>query len=143
MRVLQFAFSNNPRADDYKPHSYPRNCVVYTGTHDNNTTLGWFKGIELEDTVQSKEEKEKERQLALEYLGSDGGEINWDFIRMALMSVANTTIIPMQDVLGLGSEARMNLPGTTKGNWRWRFTPDMLTEEIKDRLKKLTSLYGR
>jgi len=143
MRVLQFAFGNDPKADDYKPHNYPRNCVVYTGTHDNNTTIGWFKGSELEDTTQSKEEKQWERQLASEYLGSDGTEINWDFIRLALMSVADTAIIPMQDVLGLDSEARMNLPASMKGNWRWRFTFDMVTDEIKDRLRELTVLYGR
>jgi len=143
MRVLQFAFDSDPKADDYKPHNYPRNCVVYTGTHDNNTTIGWFKGNAIEDTTQSREEKKREKQFALKYLGTDGHELNWDFIRLALMSVAHTAIIPMQDVLGLGSEARMNFPGTTEGNWCWRFVPDMLTEEIKDRLKELTALYGR
>ena len=143
MRVLQFAFGNDPKAADYKPHNYSRNCVVYTGTHDNNTTIGWFRGSRMEDTTQSGEEKKSERQSALKYLGTDGHEINWDFIRLALMSVADTALIPMQDVLGLGSEARMNLPGTTEGNWCWRFTSDMLTGEIKARLKKLTALYGR
>jgi 4-alpha-glucanotransferase len=143
MRVLQFAFGNDPKAADYKPHNYPRNCAVYTGTHDNNTTIGWFRGSTLEDTTQSREEIEVERQIALKYLGTDGREINWDFIRLALMSVAHTAIIPMQDILGLGSEARMNLPGTTEGNWCWRFGPGMLTEEIKDRLAELTTLYGR
>lgn len=143
MRVLQFAFGSDPKADDYKPHNYPRDCVVYTGTHDNNTTIGWFKGSTIEDTTLSKEEKEREKQIALKYLGTDGHEINWDFIRLALMSVAHTAIVPMQDILGLGSEARMNLPGTVEGNWCWRFVPDMLTEEIKDRLKELTTLYGR
>jgi len=143
MRVLQFAFGSDPKADDYKPHNYLRNCVVYTGTHDNNTTIGWFRGSRIEDTTQSKKEKERERQSALKYLGTDGHEINWDFIRLALMSVADTAIIPMQDVLELGSEARMNLPGTTEGNWCWRFVSDMLTEEIKGRLKELTALYGR
>jgi 4-alpha-glucanotransferase len=143
MRVLQFAFGSDPKANEYKPHNYPRNCVVYTGTHDNNTTVGWFRGSRMEGANQSKEEKKSERQSALKYLGTDGHEINWDFIRLALMSVADTAIIPMQDVLGLGSEARMNLPGATEGNWCWRFAPDMLTEEIKDRLKELTALYGR
>ena len=143
MRVLQFAFDSDPKADDYKPHNYPRNCVVYTGTHDNNTTIGWFKGSAIKDTTQSREEKKREKQVALKYLGTDGHELNWDFIRLALMSVADTAIIPMQDVLGLGSEARMNFPGTTEGNWCWRFVPDMLTAEIKDRLKELTALYGR
>jgi 4-alpha-glucanotransferase len=143
MRVLQFAFGSDPKADDYKPHNYPRNCVVYTGTHDNNTTVGWFQGSAAEDSTQSNEEKEVERQLALEYLSTDGHEINWDFIRLALMSVADTAIIPMQDVLGLGKEARMNLPGTAEGNWCWRLAPDMLTGEIKDRLRELTAVYGR
>jgi 4-alpha-glucanotransferase len=143
MRVLQFAFGNDPKADDYKPHNYPQNCVVYTGTHDNNTTIGWFKGSDVEDSTQSKRERERERQSALKYAGTDGHEINWDFIRLALMSVADTAIIPMQDILGLGSEARMNLPGTTSGNWCWRFTSDMLTDAIKGRLKELTLLYGR
>jgi 4-alpha-glucanotransferase len=143
MRVLQFAFGSDPKADDYKPHNYLRNCVVYTGTHDNNTTIGWFKDIALEATNQDWDDKKNERQAALKYLGTDGHELNWDFIRLALMSVADTAIIPMQDVLGLSSEARMNFPGTTKGNWRWRFIPDILTAEIKDRLKELTLLYGR
>lgn len=143
MRVLQFAFGSDLKADDYKPHNYPRNCVVYTGTHDNNTTIGWFKGSAIEDSTQSREDKKREKQIVLKYLGTDGHEINWDFIRLASMSVADTAIIPMQDILGLGSKARMNLPGTTKENWCWRFVPDRLTEEIKDRLKELTAIYGR
>ena len=143
MRLLQIAFGRDPKADEYKPHNYPRNCVVYTGTHDNNTTVGWFRDTSREDTTQSREEKDREREAALKYLGRDGQEINWDFIRLALMSVADTAIIPLQDVLGLGSEARMNLPGTAQGNWRWRFTFDMLTDEIEERLKQLTIIYDR
>jgi 4-alpha-glucanotransferase len=143
MRVLQFTFGSDPKADDYRPHNYPRNCVVYTGTHDNNTTIGWFRGEDVKDSTQSKKEREREKQAALKYLGTDGHEINWDFIRLALMSPADTAIIPMQDILGLGSEARMNLPGRAEGNWCWRFVPDMLTEEIKARLKKMTALSGR
>src|SRR5512136_140573 len=142
MKVLQFAFGSDPEADDYRPHNYPQNCVVYTGTHDNNTTLGWFKGQDVKDTTQSKAVWEKERQVALDYLGTDGHEISWDFIRLALMSAADTAIIPMQDILGLGSEARMNIPGRTEGNWCWRFAPDMLTQQIKARLRKLTELSG-
>ena len=116
---------------------------MYTGTHDNNTTIGWFKGEDVKDSTQSKEERKREKQFALKYLGTDGHEINWDFIRLALMSVADTAIIPMQDILGLGSEARMNIPAKSEGNWSWRFVPDMLTQEIKNRLKELTTLYGR
>jgi 4-alpha-glucanotransferase len=143
MRVLQFAFGSDPKADGYRPHNYPRNCVVFTGTHDNNTTVGWFRGEDVKDSTQSKEEREKEKRVALSYLGTDGHEINWDFIRLALMSAADTAIIPMQDILGLGGEARMNLPGRAEGNWCWRLAPDMLTEGIKARLKKLTALSGR
>jgi len=143
MRVLQFAFGSDPKADDYKPHNYPRNCVVYTGTHDNNTTLGWFRGKDVKDCTQNKEEREREKQSALKYLGTDGHEVNWDFIRLALMSVADTAIIPMQDILALGSEARMNLPGKAEENWCWRFVPDMLTREIERRLRELIALYGR
>lgn len=138
MRVLQFAFGGDAKADEYKPHNYSRNCVVYTGTHDNNTTVGWFRDVGVEDTTQTAEEKRREREMALKYVGSDGQEIHWDFIRLALMSAADTAIIPMQDVLGLGSEARMNRPGTAQGNWRWRFTFDMLTDDIKNRLRDLT-----
>ncbi len=143
MKVLQFAFNNDPKADDHKPHNFPNNCVVYTGTHDNNTVIGWFRDEIGGTTTMNSEEIIKERQLALKYLGTDGEEINWDFIRLALASVADAAIIPLQDILGLGSEARMNRPGTREGNWRWRFTFDMLTDDIKSRLKEMTSLYGR
>jgi 4-alpha-glucanotransferase len=143
MKVLQFAFGNDALADEYKPHNYIPNCCVYTGTHDNNTTIGWFKGGREEVTTRTQQEMEEERKRALSYLGTNGSEINWDFIRLALMSVANIGIIPLQDVLGLGSEARMNIPGTIKGNWRWRFTFDMVTDDIKSRLQGLTRLSGR
>jgi 4-alpha-glucanotransferase len=143
MRVLQFSFGSGRKADEYRPYNFPRNCAVYTGTHDNNTTIGWFRGDDVKDSTQSKEEREKEKKVALTYLGTDGHEINWDFIRLALMSAANTAIIPMQDILGLGSEARMNLPGRAEGNWCWRSTLDMLTGEMKARLKRLTTLSER
>ena len=143
MRVLQFAFGGDVKADDYRPHNYPSNCVVYTGTHDNNTTVGWFREGEVGESTQSREERKRERKFALKYVGTDGGEINWDFIRLAMMSVANMVIIPLQDVLGLGSEARMNRPGTTEGNWAWRFSGDMLTDATKDRLRELAVIYGR
>jgi 4-alpha-glucanotransferase len=143
MRVLQFSFGTGLDADKYRPYSYPPNSVVYTGTHDNNTTIGWFRGEDVSDSTQSREDREREKQVALNYLGTDGHEINWDFIRLALMSAADTAIIPIQDILGLGSEARMNLPGKPEGNWCWRFTSDMLTEGIRARLKKLTALSGR
>jgi 4-alpha-glucanotransferase len=143
MRVLQFSFDSGPNAYEYRPYNYPRNSVVYTGTHDNNTTIGWFRGDDVEDSTQSQEDRAREKQVALTYLGTDGHEINWDFIRLAFTSAANTAIIPLQDILGLGSAARMNIPSRAEGNWCWRFTPDMLTGEIKGRLKELTALYGR
>jgi 4-alpha-glucanotransferase len=143
MRVLQFAFGNDPKADEYKPHNYPRNCVVYTGTHDNDTTLGWFQNVNPDSSTQSQKERDAERKRALKYLGTDGHEINWDFIRLALQSVAAMAIIPLQDVLGLGSEARMNIPGTASGNWRWRFSWDMITPQIKSRLLEMVRDSGR
>lgn len=143
MRVLQFAFGNDPKADDYKPHNYPRNCVVYTGTHDNDTTMGWFRNANPASSTQSRTERETEKKRALKYVGTDGREINWDFIRLAFQSVAVMAIIPLQDVLGLGSEARMNIPGTASGNWRWRFTRDMITSQIENRLLEMTKSSGR
>jgi len=143
MKVLQMAFGSGSRGREYRPHNYPRNCVVYTGTHDNNTTIGWFTVEPGMHTTLTKEEVEKERQFALKYIETDGKEIHWDFIRLALSSVAWMAIFPLQDVLGLGVEARMNLPGTTPGNWEWRFTADMLTPAIGDRLRELAGIYER
>lgn len=143
MRVLQFAFGDDPKASDYQPHSYIRHCVAYTGTHDNDTAVGWFKSGEGEGTTRKLDRIDAERDLVLRYLNSDGREIHWDLIRLAWASVANTAIVPMQDVLGLGAQARMNLPGTAEGNWRWRLAPDLLTQEVERRLKEMTELYGR
>lgn len=131
MRVLQFAFGGD--ADNpYLPHRYDRNTVVYTGTHDNDTIVGWFRAA-----------PERERYHARRYLGSGGAEINWELIRAALMSVADTAIIPLQDLLGLDGSARMNTPGTVDGNWSWRFLESDTTEQIAARLAQLTRLSGR
>ena len=137
MRVLQFAFGTDPDADKLKPYSLTPNSVVYTGTHDNDTTLGWFASATAEDG------KISEQEFAIKYLGSDGKELHWGFIRLALASVANTAIIPLQDVLGCGSEARMNTPARESGNWSWRFRTEQLTTELRQRLADLTELYGR
>ena len=126
MAILQFAFGNDPQAPDFKPHNYPRNLVVYTGTHDNDTTVGWWTGAAGHST-RSDAEIESEREHARRYLGLDGREVHWEFIRAALASVADTAIVPAQDLLGLGSEARMNRPGTVSGNWRWRLVPGQLS----------------
>ena len=132
MKILQFAFSADA-ANPFLPFNYPRNAVVYTGTHDNDTTLGWF------DTAS-----DQEKQNLLLYLGSispDG--IHWDLIRLALSSIANQAIIPLQDILGLGNQARMNFPSIPEGNWEWRYQTAALTQELGDRLKVLTELNGR
>jgi 4-alpha-glucanotransferase len=143
MRILQMAFGNDPKATEYRPHNHVPNCVVYTATHDHNTTVGWFTAEPGTQSSQTKEEVEQEREYALRYVGTDGREIHWDFIRLALSSVARMAIFPLQDVLGLGTEARMNLPGTLRGNWEWRFTRKMLTPAIRDRLRELTEIYER
>ncbi|HVF90260.1 MAG TPA: 4-alpha-glucanotransferase [Blastocatellia bacterium] len=142
MRVLQFAFGGDPN-DTHLPHNYARASVVYTGTHDNDTTVGWFNRRPEKDSPSSAARIERERNLALKYLGSDGEEIHWDFIRAAFASVSDLAIIPLQDVLGLDSSARMNLPATPDGNWAWRFKPGALTREIGERLKEMTEIYGR
>lgn len=123
MRVLQFAF-NGEEDNVNLPQNYERDVVAYTGTHDNDTTVGWFNQLsEMKIT-----DVEKTRESCLNYLQSDGREINWDFIRVVLASVAGSTIIPLQDVLGLGSEARMNIPNTISGNWSWRYAGHWLVE---------------
>ena len=142
MRVLQFAFSSDTKNIDL-PHNYHKNVVVYTGTHDNDTTVGWFSSIAGEGSTRSAEQIELERKRCLRYLNTDGKEIHWDFIRTVLASVANNAIVPLQDLLGLGTEARMNLPNSMSGNWVWRFKAGALTREIGARLKELTELYGR
>lgn len=143
MRVLQFAFGEDPKAPDYRPHRFPRHTVVYTGTHDNDTTVGWFQSQAGEGTTRSESQIGAERDFALRYLDSDGKEIHWDMIRAAWASVAQTAIAPVQDLLGLGTEARMNLPGSATGNWRWRLAPHLLTKDVERRLAELTTLYDR
>ena len=143
MRVLQFAFGADPKATDYRPESFPPNCVCYTGTHDNDTTVGWFWSEAGEGSTRTQEEIEAERQTILRYTQTDGSQIHWDLIALGMKSGANTFIAPLQDVLGLGSEHRMNVPGTTGGNWQWRFSFDALTPEIKGRLASMVEWSGR
>lgn len=142
MRILQFAFGGDSKNLDL-PHNYHHQEVVYTGTHDNDTTMGWFNAKAGEGSTRSAEQIERERAYCMKYLNTDGKEIHWDFIRAALASVPDIAIIPMQDVLGLGTEARMNLPASTEGNWDWRYRAGVLTDEMLARLKDLTELYGR
>lgn len=134
MKVLQFAFDSREESD-YLPHNYDRNCVVYTGTHDNDTLRGWYDVVSEED-----------REMALQYLNNrhtPENEIHWDYICMAMRSVADTCIIPVQDFLGLGSEARINTPSTVGGNWCWRMEPGAFTEELTEKVYSLTKLCGR
>jgi 4-alpha-glucanotransferase len=142
MAILQFAFGTDPQAPDFKPHNYPRNRVVYTGTHDNDTTVGWWTG-DAGHSTRSAKDIENEREHARRYLGLNGHEVHWAFIRAVLASVADTAIVPAQDLLGLGSEARMNRPGTLAGNWRWRVRPGQLTADIAQRLAAMAATYDR
>lgn len=132
MKILQFAFggdNNNP----YLPHNHETNCVVYTGTHDNDTTLGWYQALDAAT-----------RAHVHEYLGIDSGDdMPWPMIRAAMESVANTAVFPLQDILGLDAEHRMNIPGTAEGNWRWRFEWSAVPTELAGQLQHLTELYQR
>ncbi len=135
MKVLQFAFDSSGD-NDYLPHNYDKNCLVYTGTHDNDTTVGWY--LSADDHV---------RTSALSYMhlptDAEAEDVTSAMIRTALASVSNLSIIPMQDILGLGSEARFNTPGTLGGNWRWRFKKNSLTPEKATELREITKTYGR
>ena len=130
MKILQFGFSSP--ADPFLPHNYSSNCVAYTGTHDNDTVLGWYKTA-----------PKKEREFACRYLNTDGSDISWSMIRGVWSSVAVYALAPMQDVLGLGGDARMNFPSRLGGNWEWRMAEDDLSETLADKLGELNELYLR
>ncbi len=132
MKLLQFAFDSR-EPGDYLPHNYPHNCVLYTGTHDNDTVMGWKEHVSAEDLDFTR------RYLNIHL----GDALNWAMIRAAFASVADTVIIPMQDYLGLGSEARINTPSTLGRNWQWRMKPDAIAPELAGRIRELTELYGR
>ncbi len=143
MGVLQFAFGPDIEHAGFLPHEYYPNMVAYTGTHDNDTFIGWWRGNGQSTTLTRKTIKQ-ERDFARKYMATSGREINWVGIRVIMASVADTAIFPLQDVLGLGSEARMNTPGTSGDhNWRWRFKANALTPAIAERFRQLTELYGR
>jgi 4-alpha-glucanotransferase len=144
MSILQFAFGNDAQAPTFRPHNYPREVVAYSGTHDNETTVGWWTGSGAGNSTRTKKDVEVERAFARAYLNArPEEEIQWAFIRALMASVADTVIVPLQDVLGLGNEARMNLPASASGNWRWRFLPGALRDEHRDRLRELTVLFER
>ena len=131
MKVLQFAFSTGPN-DPFLPHNYPENCVSYTGTHDNDTTLGWYRSA-----------PETEKDFCRRYLARSGDDISWDMIRAVWSSVAVFSLAPMQDILALDSDARMNFPGRSSGNWNWRMRSNKYTSLITIRLKEINRLYSR
>ncbi|MDY0150129.1 MAG: 4-alpha-glucanotransferase [Kiritimatiellia bacterium] len=143
MRILQFAFGTDERAAEFLPESYPAHCCVYTGTHDNDTTVGWFHSQAGEGSTRTQEEIDAENKLILDYLRTDGHEIHWDLIHLGSRSNANTFVVPLQDLLGLGSEARMNTPGVAGGNWQWRFAWEQITDAIRDRFAYVTRATGR
>ncbi|MCM8773965.1 MAG: 4-alpha-glucanotransferase [Candidatus Omnitrophica bacterium] len=135
MKILLFAFGENNPKHPYLIHNYDKNYVVYTGTHDNNTARGWFE----------HEAKDEEKKRLFLYLGRkvSSEEVSWELIRLAMISVADTVIFPMQDILGLGEEARMNIPSTTQGNWQWRLTEKQLSSSLTEKLLEMTEIYGR
>ncbi|MBI4083078.1 MAG: 4-alpha-glucanotransferase [Candidatus Lambdaproteobacteria bacterium] len=141
MVVLQFAFGGDPRENPYLPHHHQRHSVVYTGTHDNDTLVGWFR--ESSRAARSPADRRPEIRAARRYVVPERGGMHWAFIRLAWSSVANLAIIPAQDLLGLGSEARMNRPGLARGNWSWRLAPRALTRALATRVGRLSVIYGR
>ncbi len=134
MKVLQFAFDSR-EAGCYMPYKYPTNCVVYTGTHDNDTILGWYEKISDED-----------RKIAQAYLNNADAsreKLPWDYICCALSTVADTCIIPAQDYLGLGGAARINTPSIPSGNWKWRMEKGAFSKELRQKIRFLAEIYGR
>ena len=141
MRVLQFAFGDASGTSTHWPHNYVRNCIAYTGTHDNDTALGWWEtGPQLHQTA---EDRENELRQARDYLDCRGLGRAWDMIRAVYASVADRCIVPMQDLLELGSTARMNIPGTATGNWDWRLNPLRIPADLAGRLAHLSTIYAR
>src|SRR5215467_14545774 len=127
MAILQFAFGKDPQGPSFRPHNYSRELAAYTGTHDNDTTVGWWNSSGASDSTRTPDDVAKERAFARSYLNLRDEPIHWAMIRAILGSIADLAIFPLQDVLGLAAEARMNLPGTASGNWRWRFRHGALT----------------
>ena len=131
MKILQFAFDDDLE-NEFLPHHYPENCVVYTGTHDNDTNLGWWTGAE-----------DEERELARSYLDVTGEDISWDLIRAAWQSQAVVAVTPLQDILNLPTTARMNYPGTLGGNWTWRMREGAFSPQLQEKLATLNRETGR
>ena len=135
MKILLFAFGDDLPTNPYAPHNLERNSLVYTGTHDNNTAKGWFE-TETSPEIKDRLSRYVGREVSPDTVGRE-------LTRLAMMSVADTAIIPLQDLLCLGEEARMNTPATRQGNWEWRFEPDLLTSAVANDLLDMTLIYGR
>ncbi len=131
MKILQFGFGGD-KTNAFLPHTYESNCVVYSGTHDNDTTVGWYRSA-----------SPSEQDFVRRYTARSGDNIAWDMIRLAMASVADTAVIPLQDLMQLDTDARMNYPGRTDGYWQWRFLPEALTDDIVEQFREMTILYGR
>ena len=142
MAILQFAFGKDPQAPSFKPHNYVHNLVAYTGTHDNDTVVGWWNSLGG-DSTRSAEDVSKEHAYARSYLGFKDEPIHWEMIRGVMASVADLAIAPMQDVLGLGSDTRMNFPGKASGYWKWRMAPGADSQDVAEKLKSLALLFDR
>jgi 4-alpha-glucanotransferase len=142
MAVLQFGFGIESQATTHRPHNFERELFAYTGTHDNDTVMGWWHS-EGGDSVRSEDEVRKEKTFARHYFGPSEEPVNWKLIRTILSSVARVAVMPMQDVLGLGSESRMNMPGMANGNWGWRMKAGAFTPHYRERLRELVEVYER
>ena len=142
MAVLQFGFGTDPQAATFRPHNFERELFAYTGTHDNDTVMGWWTS-EGGDSTRSAEDVRKEKAFAQRYIAPSDEPIHWKLIRVLLSSVAQVAVMPMQDVLGLGSESRMNKPGTAEGNWSWRMSGEPFTEQHQERLRDMAEIYER
>ena len=140
MRILQFGFGNESSAKYHLPFSYPQNAVVYTGTHDNNTVVGWYDQAKKESR---KKVKTIDFNLIMDYFETDRSGIHWEMIRESMKSTANLSIFPMQDILGLDKKSRMNIPGKPTGNWQWRLEERALNDKLAARLRKATETFGR
>jgi 4-alpha-glucanotransferase len=143
MAILQFAFGTDPQAPTFRPHNYVRELVAYSGTHDNDTVVGWWTGQAGPGSTRSEEDVIREHAFAKAYLNFKDEPIHWVMIRAVFSSVANTAIVPTQDILGLGNEARMNLPGSPSGHWKWRMRPGALSNDHSKRLLEFVTLYER
>lgn len=143
MAILQFAFGNDPQGPSFRPHNYSRNLVAYTGTHDNDTVVGWWTSKPGKGSIRTDEDIHKEREFTRRYLNLNGEPIHWVFIRTLMASVADTVIFPLQDIIGAGAGARMNVPGTATGNWRWRLGEEVLNDEMASRLRSMVETYDR